>query len=77
MYSVNIENGYIHSAVFGVDPKNSNVSKEEYQKIKSLLESAPAAPAGYYYRLRESLSWELCPLFESDTTSNEEGGGNG
>lgn len=77
MYSVNVENGYIHSVVFGVDPKNSNITKGEYLQIKYLLENAPTAPEGSYYRLKDSLSWELCPLLEPDITGDAKGEGNG
>lgn len=59
---INKEDGYIHSVVRGVSEANSNCTKEEYDKVKAILENAPTAPDGYYYRLKENLEWELCKL---------------
>lgn len=59
-YRVNKEDGYIHGVVQGVNPENSNSTEEEYNHIKDILENAPNAPDGFYYRLKESLEWELC-----------------
>lgn len=38
------------------------IDEEEYAKIRSLLQNAPAAPVGYGYRLTEKLEWELYEL---------------
>lgn len=65
-YQINKENGYIHSLVAGVNPKNANCTEEEYKSIKTILENAPAAPDGFYYRLNENLEWVLCE-FNIDT----------
>lgn len=42
------------------------IDEEEYAKIRSLLQNAPAAPDGYGYRLTESLQWELYELPPAD-----------
>lgn len=72
-YRVNTENGYIHGITKGVAAENSNISKEEYEKIKSLLENTPTAPDGFYYRLKDNLEWELCefPIIEGEKTASE------
>lgn len=69
-YRVNKEDGYIHGVVKGVSEANSNCTEEEYNKIKAILENAPSAPDGFYYRLKENLEWELCemPTVEEEAT---------
>ena len=62
MYLVNKENGYIYSVVSGVNKENANCTKEEYEKIKAIIENAPTAPDGFGYRLKENLEWELYEL---------------
>lgn len=60
-YRVNIEDGYIHSVVKDVNPENSNITEEEYNRIKAILENPPTTTLnGFYYRLKENLEWELC-----------------
>ena len=61
-YRLNKEDGYIHGVVAGVSAENSNISEEEYIQIKAMLESAPIAPDGFYYRLKDNLEWELCEM---------------
>ena len=59
-YRINKEDGYIHGVVAGVNPENANCTEAEYLEIKAILENAPTAPEGFYYRLKENLEWELC-----------------
>ena len=61
-YSVNIENGYIHGVVKGVSEENSNITEEEYGRIKNLITNCPMAPEDYFYRLKDNLEWELCEI---------------
>ena len=61
-YRINKENGYIHGVVKGVNAENSNISESEYNEIKAIIENAPTAPDGFYYRLKENLEWELCEM---------------
>ena len=62
MYRINIEDGYIHGLVKGVSPENSNITEEEYHRIKTIIENAPTAPEGFFYRLKENFVWELCEM---------------
>jgi hypothetical protein len=69
-YRINIEDGYIHGVVKGVNPENSNCTEAEYLEIKAILENAPSAPEGYVYKLTEGLEWEL---FEVEIDAEYEG----
>lgn len=64
MYAINISDGYIDSIVSGVGAANSNATEAEYSAVKAIMENAPNAPDGYYYRLTETLEWELTMLPE-------------
>ena len=59
-YRINAEDGYIHGVVEGVNGENANCTETEYAEVKAILENAPKAPDGFYYRLKENLEWELC-----------------
>lgn len=61
-YRINIEDGYIHGVVKGVNAENSNITEDEYNHIKTILENTPDAPDGFYYRLKDNFEWELCEL---------------
>ena len=61
-YRINAEDGYIHGVVKGVSRENSNCTEEEYNHIKGMLENAPTAHDGFYYRLKDTLEWELCEM---------------
>jgi hypothetical protein len=61
-YRVNKEDGYIHGVVKGVNAENSNITEEEYNHIKRLIENTPDAPDGFYYRLKDNFEFELCEL---------------
>ena len=54
-YRVNKEDGYIHGVVEGVNAENSNCTEAEYFEMKAILENAPTAPDGFFYRLKENL----------------------
>lgn len=38
------------------------ISKEEYERIKAIVNQRPMPPDGYGYRLTADLSWELYEL---------------
>jgi hypothetical protein len=38
------------------------ITEADYNHIKAIIDSRPAAPDGYGYRLTESLEWELYEL---------------
>jgi hypothetical protein len=59
MHAINVKDGYIESIVAGVGTANSNATEAEYLAVKAIMENAPNAPDGYYYRLTETLEWEL------------------
>lgn len=61
-YRINIEDGYIHGVVKGVNAENSNITEDEYNHIKTILENTPDAPDGFYYRLKDNFEWELGEL---------------
>lgn len=65
-YRVNKEDGYIHSLTKGVSAENSNITEEEYTRIKTIIENSPNAPDGFYYRLKDNLEWELCEVSISE-----------
>lgn len=64
MYAINKDGGYITGAVSGVDPARSNCNEAEYMMVRDMLRHSPEAPEGHYPRLREDLSWEMCPMPE-------------
>jgi hypothetical protein len=70
-YRVNIEDGYIHGVVEGVNEDNANITKEEYIKIKDIIKNTPKASDGFYYRLKDNLEWELCELPTIEETVTE------
>lgn len=74
-YEKIIENGYISSCVccFNGNEAEGNISKSEYDAISAILLSAPTAPDGYSYRLKEDLTWELyeLPVVEEELTAEE------
>lgn len=69
-HRINIEDGYIHGVVEGVNAENSNCTEAEYLEIKAILENAPTATEGYVYKLTEGLEWEL---FEVEIDAEYEG----
>lgn len=40
------------------------ITKEEYERIKSVIDQRPTPPEGYEYRLTSNLTWELHDLPE-------------
>lgn len=55
-----IENGYILS--IGTGPGGEEIAAEEYAQILDIIRSRPTAEAGYGYRLKADLTWELYEL---------------
>ena len=56
-YKMVKNDGYILGV--GVVPYGGNISKEEYNKVTSIINQMPTAPDGFYYRLKENFEWEL------------------
>lgn len=71
MYAINYDGGYIVGAVAGVSTANSNCTEAEYRAVREMLLHPPAAPEGYYSRLREDRQWELCPMPEISEEAGE------
>ena len=44
-----------HTAI----PTADEISKEEYDRIKAIIDNRPTAPDGFAYRLTAELEWEL------------------
>lgn len=42
--------------------RGKEITEADYNHIKAIIDSRPAAPDGYGYRLTESLEWELYEL---------------
>lgn len=68
-----IEDGYVLS--IGTGSGGSEITKEEYEDIISVIRSAPTAESGYQYRLKADLTWELVelpPVSEDEKISADE-----
>ena len=44
-----------HTAI----PTADEISKEEYDRIKAIIDNRPTAPDGFAYRLTAEMEWEL------------------
>ena len=40
----------------------NEITEAEYNRIKAIIDSRPAAPSGFAYRLTAELEWELYEL---------------
>lgn len=58
-YCKTIEDGYL--TAIGTGPGGEEITQEEYDHILAIIRSCPAAEAGYMYRLKANLTWELVP----------------
>lgn len=65
-YYKNIENGIL--TAIGTGFGGEEITKEEYDEILGVIRSCPDAEAGYMYRLRADLTWELteAPVIPQD-----------
>ena len=52
-----IEDGYLLSIGTGLG--GSEITKEEYENLLSVIRSAPTAEPGFQYRLKADLTWDL------------------
>lgn len=59
-YFKNVENDYLVSISTGAGAEE--ITKEEYENIKSVIHNRPTPEAGYDYRLRTDLTWELIDI---------------
>lgn len=56
-YYKQIGNGYLIS--IGTGNGHEEITAEEYESILTIIKSRPTAEAGYGYRLKTDLTWEL------------------
>lgn len=59
-YYKNFDGGYISAIGTGVG--GEEITKEEYENILSVIRNRPTPEAGYDYRLKTDLTWELVAL---------------
>lgn len=64
-----IENGYIPA--IGTGPGGVEITEEEYNEILAVIRAKPEAEAGYDYRLKEDMTWELTEVPEADPEEQE------
>lgn len=71
-YYKTVESGYITAISTGAGDKE--ITQEEYNEILSVIQYRPIPDAGFDYRLREDLTWELVerPVDEDPELSEEE-----
>lgn len=68
-----VEDGYI--SLVGTGSGDGEISREEYETILSVINNRPTAEAGFTYKLRTDLTWELHeapPVAEEDMEATEE-----
>ena len=72
MYYKNIVDGYI--TCIGTGDGDVEITQEEYETILAVIQSRPIPDAGFYYKLREDLTWEQvdAPVIEDEEISDEE-----
>ena len=68
----NYDGDYILSIGEGLG--DTEITKEEYEHILSVIRSRPAAEPGYMYKLRTDLTWEKveAPPVETDPEISEQ-----
>ena len=72
-YYKNIEGDYLTAV--GTGAGGEEITKEEYENIISVIHDRPSAEAGYVYRLKTDLTWELVelpPVSEDEEISADE-----
>ena len=71
-----IENGYIQAIGTGACPENGTVIElAEFNALLAVMQSRPVPEAGYDYRLRTDLEWELVEMpiqSDADEEATEE-----
>lgn len=66
------KDGYI--TVVGTGEGGTPITEEEYENILATLRSRPTAEEGFYYLLREDLTWELVEAPVVEPTDGEVSG---
>ena len=66
------ENGYVKGVGTNGSDAAIAVTEAEYSELLNVIRSAPSAPEGYAYRLRDdTLAWELAELSPAPEPSDE------
>lgn len=67
----NIKDEYI--TVIGTGAGDVEITQEEYENILSVIRNRPTPEAGYDYRLRTDLTWELveAPAVDDEIGADE------
>lgn len=60
----NIEDGYLISISTGTGLEE--ITQDEYEQILSMIRNRPIPEAGYGYRLKADMTWELVELPPED-----------
>lgn len=69
----NIEDGYLISISTGTG--SEEITQDEYEQILSMIRNRPIPEAGYGYRLKADMTWELVelpPVSEDEEISADE-----
>lgn len=71
-YYKKLENDYLYA--IGTGPGGEEITREEYENIVSIIRNRPTADAGYQYRLKADLTWELteAPALEDAEATQED-----
>ena len=64
-----IDDGYL--VMVGIGDGGTEISKEEYDEILSIIQTKPQADVGYEYLLKDDLTWELVEVPVVDPADNE------
>lgn len=59
-----LSDGYI--TAIGTGPGGTEITEAEYNEIKSVIANMPQAKSGYWYRLKDDLTWEQSELTIAD-----------
>lgn len=63
-YFKSLSDGYIYA--IGTGPGGTEITEAEYNDIKSVIVNMPQAKSGYWYRLKDDLTWEQSELTIAD-----------
>lgn len=67
-YYKKLKDGYL--LAIGTGPGSEEITAEEYENILTIIRSRPTAEAGYGYRLKADMTWELYEVPVVDDSEN-------
>lgn len=68
-YNKNAQDGYI--LAIGTGAGCEEITEQEYNAIKAVIDARPTPTEGYGYRLKTDLTWERYELPEPETTDED------